>query len=88
MNYWVSCVVTMFWIVGICNAVNLLDGLDGLAVGVSSISSIALLALTLISDNLNVAILTAAVAGAGFGFLPYNLIPANDIYGVILGRCF
>ena len=81
MNYWVSCVVTMFWIVGICNAVNLLDGLDGLAVGVSSISSIALLALTLISDNLNVAILTAAVAGAGFGFLPYNFNPAKIFMG-------
>ncbi len=81
MDYWVSCAVTIFWIVGICNAVNLIDGLDGLAVGVSSIASIALLTLTLISENLNVAIITAAVAGAGFGFLPYNFNPAKIFMG-------
>lgn len=81
LNNWVSCAVTVFWIVGICNAVNLIDGLDGLAVGVSSIASLALLALTVISDNLNVAIITAAVAGAGFGFLPYNYNPAKIFMG-------
>ena len=81
MNYWVSVAVTMIWIVGVCNAVNLIDGLDGLAVGVSSIASMSLLALTLISENSNVAILTAAVAGAGFGFLPYNFNPAKIFMG-------
>ncbi len=81
MNYWVSVAVTMIWIVGVCNAVNLIDGLDGLAVGVSSIASMSLLALTLISENANVAILTAAVAGAGFGFLPYNFNPAKIFMG-------
>lgn len=81
MNFWVSVAVTVFWIVGVCNAVNLIDGLDGLAVGVSSIASMSLLALTLISNNPNVAILTAAVAGAGFGFLPYNFNPAKIFMG-------
>lgn len=81
MNYWVSVLVTMIWIVGVCNAVNLIDGLDGLAVGVSSIASMSLLALTLISNNPTVAILTAAVAGAGFGFLPYNFNPAKIFMG-------
>ena len=81
MNYWVSVAVTMIWIVGVCNAVNLIDGLDGLAVGVSSIASMSLLALTLISENANVAIFTAAVAGAGFGFLPYNFNPAKIFLG-------
>ncbi len=81
LDYWVSVTVTIFWIVGICNAVNLIDGLDGLAVGVSSIASMSLLALTLITNNLEVAILTAAVAGAGFGFLPYNFNPAKIFMG-------
>lgn len=81
LNYWLSVAVTMIWIVGVCNAVNLIDGLDGLAVGVSSIASMSLLALTLISENANVAILTAAVAGAGFGFLPYNFNPAKIFMG-------
>ncbi|HIV85982.1 MAG TPA: undecaprenyl/decaprenyl-phosphate alpha-N-acetylglucosaminyl 1-phosphate transferase [Candidatus Monoglobus merdigallinarum] len=81
LDYWASCAVTIFWIVGICNAVNLIDGLDGLAVGVSSIASIAMLVLTILSQNLNVAIISAAVAGAGFGFLPYNYNPAKIFMG-------
>ncbi|MGN0180452.1 MAG: glycosyltransferase family 4 protein [Monoglobaceae bacterium] len=81
MNYWVSVAVTVLWIVGICNAVNLIDGLDGLAVGVSSIAAICMLILTLLSQNVNVAIITAAVAGACFGFLPYNFNPAKIFMG-------
>ncbi len=73
--------LTIIWIVGVTNAVNLIDGLDGLAVGVSSIASVALLSLTIISQNLNVAILIAALAGAGFGFLPYNFNPAKIFMG-------
>ncbi len=73
--------LTIVWIVGVTNAVNLIDGLDGLAVGVSSIASVALLSLTIISQNLNVAILIAALAGAGFGFLPYNFNPAKIFMG-------
>jgi UDP-GlcNAc:undecaprenyl-phosphate GlcNAc-1-phosphate transferase len=61
-DFWVSVAVTVFWIVGICNAVNLIDGLDGLAVGVSTIASICMLALTIISNNVNAAICAAAVA--------------------------
>ena len=81
MNYWISVAVTVIWIVGICNAVNLIDGLDGLAVGVSSIAAICMLILTLLSQNVNVAIITAAVAGACFGFLPYNFNPAKIFMG-------
>lgn len=73
--------LTVIWIVGVTNAVNLIDGLDGLAVGVSSIASVALLSLTLLSQNLNAAIITAALAGAGFGFLPYNFNPAKIFMG-------
>lgn len=73
--------LTAIWIIGVTNAVNLIDGLDGLAVGVSSIASVALLSLTIISQNLNAAIITAALAGAGFGFLPYNSNPAKIFMG-------
>ncbi len=73
--------LTIVWIVGVTNAVNLIDGLDGLAVGVSSIASVALLSLTILSQNLNVAIIIAALAGAGFGFLPYNFNPAKIFMG-------
>lgn len=73
--------ITIVWIIGVTNAVNLIDGLDGLAVGISSIASVALLSLTIVSQNLNAAIITAALAGAGFGFLPYNFNPAKIFMG-------
>jgi len=79
---WVSVGVTILWIVAATNAVNLIDGLDGLAVGVSSIASMSLLALTLfVVGEPNIPIITAAVAGAGFGFLPYNYNPAKIFMG-------
>ena len=74
--------ITIFWIVAITNSVNLIDGLDGLAVGVSAISSIAMLIIALmVSDDLNVAIMLAALTGACFGFMPYNFNPAKIFMG-------
>ena len=78
---WISIPITVVWIIGVTNAVNLIDGLDGLAVGISSIASVTFLVLTLFSQNLNIAIMTAALAGAGFGFLPYNFNPAKIFMG-------
>ena len=46
----------IIWIVGITNAVNLIDGLDGLAVGVSSIAAITMLAVALLTGNMPIAI--------------------------------
>ncbi len=73
--------ITILWIVIVTNAVNLIDGLDGLAAGVSSISCVSLFAISLITRETNIAILTAAAAGAAFGFLPYNLHPAKIFMG-------
>lgn len=73
--------LTILWIVGVTNALNLLDGLDGLACGVSSISSVTLLCIALLVGEPNVAFATAALAGACFGFLPYNFNPAKLFMG-------
>ncbi len=73
--------ITIIWIVGLTNALNLLDGLDGLSVGVSSIISVSLFSISLITNNTDISIITAAVAGAGFGFLPYNFNPAKIFQG-------
>ncbi len=78
---WLSIPITVIWIVGVTNAVNLTDGLDGLAAGISTIASLSLLILIMFTDNLNLAIITAALAGAGFGFLPYNFNPAKIFMG-------
>lgn len=73
--------ISVFWIVGITNAVNLIDGLDGLACGVSTISSMTLLVIALIVSEPDVTVLMAALAGACIGFLPYNLNPAKIFMG-------
>ncbi len=72
---------TVIWIVGITNAVNLIDGLDGLAAGVSSIASLSLMVLSIYSGYLPGVILTATLAGACIGFLPYNFNPASIFMG-------
>ncbi len=78
---WLAIPITVLWIVGITNAVNLIDGLDGLACGVSTISSMTLLVIALFVKEPDVAILMGALAGGGIGFLPYNLNPAKIFMG-------
>ena len=84
-EYWVlggiSIPITVLWIVGLTNAVNLIDGLDGLAAGVASISSLCLVIIALLVSDYNIAVLTACLAGACFGFLPYNFNPAKIFMG-------
>jgi len=73
--------ITILWIVGMTNAINLIDGLDGLACGVSAISSMSLLIVTLMHAELDVAMLTAILTGACIGFLPFNMNPAKILMG-------
>ena len=78
---WFAIPVTLAWILAITNATNLLDGLDGLACGVSSISALTLLCIAIIVGESEVAFITSALAGACFGFLPYNFNPAKLFMG-------
>ena len=78
---WLSVPLTMLWIVGCTNAVNLIDGLDGLAVGVSAISSLTMLIVSLFVSEPVVSIILAALTGACLGFMPYNLNPAKIFMG-------
>lgn len=73
--------ITILWIVGITNSVNLIDGLDGLACGVSTISSVTMLVVALMVAEPNVALVLAALAGACIGFIPYNFNPAKIFMG-------
>lgn len=73
--------ITIFWIVGITNSINLIDGLDGLACGVSAISSLSFLVISVVFGQVNIAILLAAILGACIGFIPYNLNPARIFMG-------
>lgn len=72
---------TVFWVVGLTNTVNLIDGLDGLAAGVSTIASITIMLVALQENVMIVALFTAALAGAALGFLRYNFNPAKIFMG-------
>ncbi len=72
---------TIFWIVGVTNAFNLIDGLDGLAAGIASISCITLFIVSVLNGRMGTAALTAALAGSTIGFLPYNFNPAKIFMG-------
>lgn len=74
--------VTLIWVLGVTNALNLIDGLDGLSAGIASISSAALLIIFVsTSISLEAIIITAVLLGATLGFLPYNFNPAKTFMG-------
>ncbi len=73
--------ITYLWIIGVTNAVNLLDGLDGLAAGVSFIVSLVFATMGFVNGNLPVVILGISLAGAIIGFLRYNYHPASIFMG-------
>jgi UDP-GlcNAc:undecaprenyl-phosphate GlcNAc-1-phosphate transferase len=78
---WLSLPVTVAWVVGVINAVNLIDGLDGLASAVV-LTVLAAFGLLAAADGVDPTLpIIAATGGAAFGFLAYNLHPASIIMG-------
>ncbi|MFA0740851.1 MAG: hypothetical protein DFNUSKGM_000958 [Candidatus Fervidibacter sacchari] len=78
---WQGWLLTVFWIVLLTNAVNLIDGLDGLAAGVSFFAALTLSFLSASQKLFPVAAAFVAIAGACMGFLPYNFHPARVFMG-------
>jgi UDP-GlcNAc:undecaprenyl-phosphate/decaprenyl-phosphate GlcNAc-1-phosphate transferase len=75
--------ITIIWLVGISNAVNLIDGMDGLAAGVSAIASVTIWAIALSPATYHPypALIAAVLAGALLGFLRWNFNPARIFLG-------
>ena len=73
--------ITILWIVGLTNAINLIDGLDGLACGVSAISSASLFCVVLLNGDLHSAMITAILTASCIGFMPFNKNPAKIFMG-------
>lgn len=80
LGYW-GIPITVLWIVGVTNAMNLMDGLDGLATGISTVAALSLFLISLFTGEGNIAILVIAVVGACLGFLPFNSHPAKIFMG-------
>ena len=73
--------LTIFWVVGITNTLNLIDGLDGLAAGVAMIASLSFFAVASKFNYISIMLISIVLSGACLGFLPYNFNPAKIFMG-------
>jgi len=78
---WVDLLLTVFWMVGLINAFNLLDIMDGLSAGVGAVSATALLVAALLQGDQTIAFMLAALIGSLLGLLKYNWQPARIYMG-------
>jgi UDP-GlcNAc:undecaprenyl-phosphate GlcNAc-1-phosphate transferase len=78
---WIVWPTSLLWIVGVTNAINLLDGLDGLAAGIGAIISATLTVIAWQADQPFGVFLGLALVGALLGFLPHNFAPARIFLG-------
>ena len=78
---WLALPASVLWIVGITNALNLLDGIDGLVPGVTACIALSLALINILAGNVFVALLTLCLTGACLGFLPFNFSPARIFLG-------
>lgn len=75
--------ITIFWLVGMTNAINLLDNMDGLAAGIVAIACAFMTATFLLNGQIQEALLPALLGGAALGFLVFNFNPAS----IFMGDC-
>ncbi|MEA5470676.1 MraY family glycosyltransferase [Spirulina sp. 06S082] len=79
--YLLDLAITIFWVVGICNAQNLLDNMDGLSAGVAAIACFFFTLLAVSQGQVIIAAVSAALLGATLGFLRFNWHPATIFMG-------
>lgn len=80
---WVGIPLTFIWIIGVTNAVNLLDNMDGLAAGISFVISVIMVIVGIINNDFQIAGIALCLSGASLGFLFYNFNPAV----IFMGDC-
>jgi UDP-GlcNAc:undecaprenyl-phosphate GlcNAc-1-phosphate transferase len=81
--FWLSVPLTFLWVIGVTNAVNLIDGMDGLAAGLAAIAASVIGLIAWMIGLTQVAMVAGAVAGAAVGFLLFNFQPAR----IFMGDC-
>jgi UDP-GlcNAc:undecaprenyl-phosphate GlcNAc-1-phosphate transferase len=78
---WMNLTVTLVWVVGLTNSLNLLDNMDGLSSGVAAVCASFFVVMAAMSGQIYVGALAAALLGATLGFLVYNFNPASIFMG-------
>lgn len=81
LNTTIGLTTTAFWVVVVCNAINLIDGLDGLAAGAALFSMVTIFTVALVDGKTGVALVTAVLGGSLLGFLSFNFNPASIFLG-------
>ena len=80
---WLSLPLTLLWVIGITNAVNLLDNMDGLSAGIAGIAALVMAVFAGLTGSSTTVALGGAVGGAALGFLAFNFKPAR----IFMGDC-
>lgn len=78
---WAGVPITFLWVIGITNAINLLDNMDGLSAGISTIVALIIGVISIIEGDTLTALLSFVLAGSTIGFLRYNFNPAKIFMG-------
>ncbi|MFL5495543.1 MAG: MraY family glycosyltransferase [Gemmatimonadales bacterium] len=78
---WLALPLTVFWVVGVTNAFNVVDNMDGLATGLALVALATVLGAALLLGKADVVLVGVALTGALLGFLPYNFNPARIFLG-------
>lgn len=78
---WMNVAITLIWVVGLTNSLNLLDNMDGLSSGVAAVCAAFFVVMAAMSRQVYVGALAAALLGATLGFLAYNFNPASIFMG-------
>lgn len=79
-NYILSVIISMFWIIGLSNAFNLIDIMDGLSCGIAAIASFFFFIIALPSEMIYVNFCAVALFAACLGFIPFNLSKSKKIF--------
>lgn len=82
-SVWLDMLLTLVWIVGMTNALNLLDNMDGLSSGLAIVAAIGIFGLSLMHGQAGVALMCVALVGSCLGFLKFNFKPAR----IHMGDC-
>ena len=81
--HWLTNVLSILWLIGCSNAVNLIDGMDGLATGVGLLATLTTAIFALLTGNTGLALASIPLAGCLLAFLCFNFTPAS----IFLGDC-
>ncbi len=81
LSHYLSTLITTFWVVGLINAINWIDGVDGLASGITGFAALGFTIISYQNGQSYVPIIAAGISGCSFGFLRFNFYPARMLMG-------